>query len=883
MNWRGTATTVLTLLAITAGAVYLVARATTLGDGWLLLLSIPLYLAEAAAFAQFALFAFVAWHAREHIDELAARSQKHRRNQSTSDTDLVVDVGVHEVAALERTLVGARTVTSVAKTIVVDRRHRQEIAETAGALGATYVIDDRPPEHWVDVLLDVSDSEFVAWLSAGQVPMSDFVDAGCARLTDPKVAVWQSSIGLLNSDSFAHVQRGRDEDAVLRTLISPGLDLFGAAPWDGPGSVVRRHAIELLGVSGALDAAPLGQRLVMLHRSGWTSAFDSSVHVRSIAPDDLDEYLIARNARARAAFGVFATRANPFLQRGLSPVQRISHLAHASLFTTGIRQAVAVLVLVATLLTGALPLTGNLAPVLTLWAVAAITATASRRLLAGDAMRIGDWTRHAWRTLGADVAAAIHLSRPTKTAEARSAQQVTGIRSLGRLRLLTGIVIALDLALLARGATIIFENALPAFSLSERLLVISVGLFALVPMVDVLHLVVSRRQRRKSFRLAADLAVVVGEQRTRTIDLSTSGVGVLLPFSPAIDTHLGLRLALPDQTGAVHDIELTGVVRAANLDEGGQVRVGLEFIDVPAQARHALIAFCMTDRSLSGSPREVHEPHGLVIDRPADHRVLSVRALTAVASIMSVAMLFFGPSEASASTTEAEVFIVRLLDVEGVGISGADVRFHIDDVERWQVAGTTDDEGEVLFRASLDALDTSTAAVEIDWANGRKVIALEASETIVSAARVESGDAEVEAINTGRGWDVFVEGMHVLPGRVAIRFADATVLKTELEPGNTLDASTGIQVRNEEVRRTEAAPSTTEPSTTTTSPTTTTSSTSSSTTTTSLQPTTSAEPVATTEESSTTEETSTTEATEKPTTTTSGETPSTSEPEEAIR
>lgn len=876
MIWRGTVTTVLTLLAVTAGAVYLVARATTLGDGWLLLLSIPLYLAEAAAFAQFSLFAFVAWHARERDPDV--RSTKHRHNQSASDTDLVVDVGAHEVAALERTLVGARTVKSVAKIIVVDRRQRDEIAETATALGAIYVVDGRPSELWVDVLLDVSDSEFVAWLSAGQVPMSDFVDAGCARLADPKVAVWQSAIGLLNSDSFAHVQRGRDEDAVVRTLISPGLDLFGAAPWDGPGSVVRRHAIELLGVSGTVDAAPLGQRLVMLHRSGWTSAFDSSVHVRSIAPDDLDEYLIARNARARAAFGVFGTRANPLIQRGLSPVQRISHLTQASLFMTGIRQAAVVLILILTLLTGTIPVAGSLAPVLTLWAVAALTATASRRLLAGDAMRIGDWTRHGWRTLGADVAAAIHLTRPAKTAERRSNTQVTGIRSLGRLRLLTGIVIALDLALLARGATIIFEDALPAFSLSERLLVISVGLFALVPMVDVLHLVVSRRQRRKSFRLAADLAVVVGEHETRTIDLSTSGVGVVLPFSPAIDARLGIHLALPDQTGTLQDVDLTGIVRAANLDDSGQVRVGLEFIDVPAQARHALIAFCMTDTSASHGPREVHEPHGLVIDRPADHRVFSVRVLTAVASVMSVAMLFFGPSEASAATTEVEVFSVRLIDVEGIGLSGANVRFHIDEIERWQVAGTTDDDGEVLFKASHDAVGKSTAAVEIEWENGRYVIALDTSETIVSAARVESGDARVEAINTGRGWNDFVEGMHVLPGRIAIRFADATVLKTELEPGNTLDASTGSQARNDELRRSEAAPSTTEVSTTTTTPATTTSSTSSSTTTTGLQPITSAEPVATTEE------TSTTEAAEEPApTTTSSETPSTSEPEEAKR
>ncbi len=56
MRWRDTASTVFTLFAITAGAVYLVVRATTLGNGDTLALSIPLYLAELTAFAQFSLF-----------------------------------------------------------------------------------------------------------------------------------------------------------------------------------------------------------------------------------------------------------------------------------------------------------------------------------------------------------------------------------------------------------------------------------------------------------------------------------------------------------------------------------------------------------------------------------------------------------------------------------------------------------------------------------------------------------------------------------------------------------------------------------------------------------------------------------------------------------
>lgn len=871
MKWRGTATTAVALLAITAGIVYLCARALTLGTGWMLATSVPLYAAELLAFTQFALFTFVAWHAREYGDRTGAATARQRSNNVT-ESDIVVDCADQDASSLERTLVGVRNVRAAANTIVVDRSHRDELAETAAALGATYAVDPRPSDQWVDVLLDVTSSEYIAWLSAGQVPMTDFIEAGCVRLADPKVAVWQSAIGLLNSDSFAHVQRGRDEDAVVRTVIAPGVNLFGAGPWNGPGSIVRRHALELLGVDGATRSIPTTRRLMLLHRSGWTSSFESEAHVRSLAPDDLDDYLIERRDRARSALGVLGSRHNPLICRGLSPTQRLAHLALASPFLTGMRQAAVVLLIIPTLVTGVLPVSGNILPILGLWVVATTAAALARRLLAGDSMRLGDWTRHGWRTVGADVAAALSLLRPPSDPHAAHGESVTGLRTLGRLRLLTGIVIALDLALLARGATIVFETALPAFDITEKLIVISFGLFALVPMVDVLHLVVARKQRRKNFRLDADLNVRVGDTSTTTIDLSTSGVGVLLPYSPIIDSMVSVQLDIPDNTGRLHEVDLTGVVRAANRDEGGQVRVGIEFTGVPATARRALIAFCMAGTAPSLGPSEVAEPQALTIHRPAGHQVHPVRALTAIASVASLAMLFFGPSTASASSTELEAISVSIIDTDGNGVQGAEIRSFSGSSDRWQFAATTNTQGTASFQVPPGDTGSSDASFEILWNDTRIVLPLRETNTVFTS-RIDAGGSDVEAINTGHGWIEFSDGIAVLPGRVALRFADGSVLKTQLDPGNVLDAASGVQIRSTE----SATPPTTDATSST--PTSTSSTAAPTTTTTSPAPSETKPSEATTApdspESTTTDVTSSTEGptttTEPTTTTTSAE------------
>lgn len=229
-----------TLIACAFGFSYLLLRLTTLGSGWILGLSVALLATEIAAFMQFGLFAFAAWHVPDGQKRIAP-------HQSSGPIDVVVDARGADVAALERTLIGASDMAAIGSLSVVDHSVHADLARLVESFGGVYIVDPNVDVEPASALFDASSGEFYVWLDAGQVPMPDLLTVGRQRLTDQHLAVWQSAIGLLNEDSLVHIQRGRDEEAVFRDVIAPGLDNLGVAPWFGPGSMIRRDAIVMLG------------------------------------------------------------------------------------------------------------------------------------------------------------------------------------------------------------------------------------------------------------------------------------------------------------------------------------------------------------------------------------------------------------------------------------------------------------------------------------------------------------------------------------------------------------------------------------------------------------------------------------------------------------
>ena len=384
--------------ALLTGLAYITWRATTLGSGTVLALSIPLYLTELWAIIQLALLAHKSWR----VPPAPAASNTNERIAEPAEiddavTDIVITAAHHDLADLERSLVGVAAVVGRGRMVVVDDAYRAELRHTTESFGGHYDVTSGAGIAPASVVHGQAQTPTYLWLEAGQVPMPNVLEA-TAKFNDPEVAVCQTAVGLLNSDSLVHLRRGRDEEALLRDVIGPSLGLRGMAPWIGPASIVRKSAIDAIGGFVPRDPAAVERALVRLHASGWTSAFEQRRLIRAVAPDTLDEYLHQRRIHAIETLRVFRTPENPIRVDGLGWRHRLTHLALASPFTTGLRQLIAMGVVTATLITGQLPFEAGLATLGLFWAVAAGAAAAARRSLGRGAMATGDWIRHGWRT-----------------------------------------------------------------------------------------------------------------------------------------------------------------------------------------------------------------------------------------------------------------------------------------------------------------------------------------------------------------------------------------------------------------------------------------------------------------------------------------------------
>lgn len=624
--------------ALTFGTAYVVWRVGTLGTGARLALSVPLLLVEVWSLLDLAAFALRAWRLEEDVAPPA---------DQTARADVVVDASSGGADDLERTLIAVEALGGVATLTVVESRARRDIVATAGAFGARVQIVD-PVEEPVSLITPSGECDVWLWLAAGQVPLPDVIHSVAPRFREPEVAVCQVAVDLLNADSLVHLRGGRDDDAITRTVVGPATSRIGLAPWIGPGSFVRRSALDDVGgFIGESKDAPL-RTAVRLHAAGWTTKWEQRPLVRENAPETLQDYLARRHDQAAATLRLLRSPENPLWVTGLAPRARWVHLSAGMSYGRGLRLATAAMILIAVLLSGTMPFDSTTAEMLLRGGGFAAVAVLARRSLARGTMVLGDGVRNAWRTLEAD-AQAFEVEEYQPRHEYRAVDRRAGLRLLGRLRVVTAITIALQIAVIAQGASALTTDVLPALSFTDQLVAIALVVGLTVPLIDVLQVVVRRQQRRRYSRLPAALDIDLDGSGARTVDLSPKGVGVIMDHAPATGSNLPFRLALPRSDGSTDWVEGIAAVRAASSDPSGRVRVGLEFLGQNRSARVALIRYCAIDHAvLHSHTNGEHNPEGLSVVR--GHRSQrSLQVLIAVCAAAAVITLLANPSSAQQS------------------------------------------------------------------------------------------------------------------------------------------------------------------------------------------------------------------------------------------
>ena len=851
------------VIGLLVGAVYLWWRSSTLGSGMALALSIPLLAIEIWAFVELVLLTVQTWR---------LPGPSHRGSISAADpVDIAVVAAGLSADELERSLIACRAVRGRGSLIVIDDERRLRHRALAADHGASYRIDRRTIEAPGLAAHRNTTSARYLWLTAGQLPMPDLVEVAGPRFDRPEVAVCQLATSLLNRDDLAHLGRARDDDALVNEVIGPALSRWDAGPWLGSASIVRREAIDAI---GGLDLeVPIERLTARLHRAGWATTFERRRLVATTVPEAIDRYLTRRRHQAASALSVVLSSDGPLVPGGsMTPTQRLAHLGAVVRFGTGPRLLASAMVLVAVLATGRFPADVAAPALAAAWATSALAAAAARRSLARGTRGWGDGLRQGWRTLGSEVGAMADVVRGRigpAPLDREPTTAPTGLRALAHLPLLDAIVLAIDLALVVRAATLVDADLLPPFSTGQRVVVFGFALILLVPIVDVLQVVVLRQQRRSNYRIPAVLEATLDGTRATTVDITPEGAGILLPFEAELGSTGHLEISLPGPDGLIRRVVGRATVRSVRPEESDRWRVGLELLHLAPAARQALVSFC-AQLPVDDDPDEAEE---LVTDpatAAADRRRRSIRRATVTAGAAGLATLVFGPAVASASTaspelvervcvddaagrplagvvveqdrggtptpvgttdlggcvlvepdpstigfaldlqqsryllqpsdylgTEARVarvaWLVRVVDVDAEPVGEVEVRFFGD---RWRPASPPDEPGDGhRFESWPPAGDDQ--AIEVVAGGARHVsrwdgVGPRATEPVIVLARVRlTPSSDPLWIDRGRGWEPVVDGMDLVPGPVAVRLDDGTILRLDVPESNELTLPVG--------------------------------------------------------------------------------------------
>ncbi|MGI9611865.1 MAG: PilZ domain-containing protein, partial [Acidimicrobiales bacterium] len=732
--------------ALLSGLAYLAWRFTGLGTNpWL---SIPLLILEVWGLAQLGLLTMLGW-----------RGAPSERPESADeiDVDVIVTATFHSADELERSLIACNLLDGHRRILVVIRPDRQELIELAARFDVEVL---QSQGNHIDLFrhgLTAIDSPIAAWFEAGQVPMRDFLRTTTGHFAEPQVAVVQARQGMLNKDSLATMRGGRDEAAYRAEVAFPAQGSRGYAPWTGGGSIVRSAAIDGIGDFDSTDQGALGRALVRLHAAGWRSRYQGERQlVLDTAPDSLESYLVIRRRRAIEALRVFASEENPLRYPGLHLRQRFDHVALASTYLNSVRQLGLTVVLLLSLVTGALPFGGDTKVWAALWLPMLALGIVGRNLLARGTMGVGDWTRQGWRTLAPDLSAIANVTGLSDRTVRFRGEKESGIRSLSRMRLVTGVLVALDVALIARGLTYFWPRMLPRFSAFERVMVLLIALIVMASIIDVLQVVVRRNQRRANYRLSTSLVGYIDGVRMRIVDLSASGLGARTKTGSGIDVGhaVDVSLGLPDDD----DFEVVrgrGEVRSVSNHQNHD-RIGIKFGDLDHESRARLIGYCAVghhDRAGRDATIDLTPGH---FDANRSHQ-RAVQALSGSAALLGLLALFAGPA-AQPSLADVGVPVTACLDSSTAApLPGGQFSFHYDG--GWHEAGVGGDDGCLVATMSPNR---TTVAVRYEGVRMEKVqdlaadpevrfVTVAGSVVVESSGGVPLAGAEVELHRGGWG------------------------------------------------------------------------------------------------------------------------------------
>jgi hypothetical protein len=579
---------VVTTIGVLATLVYLGWRAAFSLRGSELWLSLPVLLIEAIAFAGSAVLAWALWPAPGA--DVVRRSGVKASSPLPSDVVVRVnDQAEHEVRA---TLLAARHLVDAQQVIVIDLHARPAIAALAIEFGAMYAATDPADRNGLRVALATVGTPQFLLLDAGDVPAGDIIARLGGDLTDPRVAVVQGLGASGVDDSAEHGPNRRHELLFERSSLNPALGARGAAIWLGSGSLVRVAALREAPVN--TERALVAQWSVgaALAAAGWrlTAPGDVAVFAHRTVHSEA-EVFDDRVERARAARRLVVGRRGALRGR-FEWRQRLAFLAWSVRPLSGLRRMVFVALLATAVLSGTVPFRGEQLVLVCAWLPSFVYTSLGISLLSGWTLRPGDRARWSLHSIGSSWSSVRNERTERPARPARTPIIALPSRQYGAG--LSVVVVVLSVVVLLRGVSDRFTHTLGSMPRSVLMALLLVTLWTLGLSLDLLRVLGSRRQLRRTARVASLLPATIGERTVSIVDLTSVGAGVLSQTGIDLQERAVLETVITTTSG-VTSVRIPGIVRNVSVLSNGDYRIGVEFGDRDEATSNALAEFCTVE------------------------------------------------------------------------------------------------------------------------------------------------------------------------------------------------------------------------------------------------------------------------------------------------
>jgi cellulose synthase (UDP-forming) len=420
------------------------------------------------------------------------------------------------------------------------------------------------------------------------------------------VALVQTPQDFYNVTSYEHVElsggRRFSEQELFYRALAAGRNRWNAAFWCGTNAVVRLAALRDVGGVATETVTEDIHTTIRLHRRGWRTVYHNEVLARGLSAGTSAQFLSQRLRWGTGAMQVLRTE-NPAFVRGLTAGQRISYLSTLLGWFDSWRTLGFLVLPVATVVTGGLPVAAPLRTFLPVFLLTFGLQRLALRLLARGRSTLWHAILFDAARLPANLRATLTLfSRRTQTFSVTAKGRDSTER--GRLpapRLLVGLLAAHLLAFPWYVATALHVTPLhygvPWAAHGSAIWLVG-NAVVLVAAIRRIRSPLFGPERRVAVRFDVEGDATVDGRTASLRDVSLTGASVVAPLPDAV---LGQQVSIVLATaGSV--IQLPGVVRSVSALATGpppapggetQVQVGLEFRDMTEDtaARLALALF----------------------------------------------------------------------------------------------------------------------------------------------------------------------------------------------------------------------------------------------------------------------------------------------------